>query len=585
MAKVNSPYKSNTTIGYKDVFDDFESVSIQELLSDIPTYNSLEVVGFLQANLHLKSSKNQDFQLLILKQWAGKFSEQLRSQLSKKVKGLLGRPSLVINLVNGYASMIFAEQVLVHSNDLERLHDLSSEQELNLFKAYLLCNQKWIDAQPGLNGRKIDGPNSLCEIFLPSNLQFLEFEERKDFKHQCVKAIHFFRFCEADEQFKVYLEYYLNTVNVESWQLLLYRQLEMYLVRFKENDRPSSISIIPAEHEEVRDFLDVLCINEKTIKPTKDFLQFREFPVYRLEEGSYVFLNLNFLVDKIYQGIQFQFAKILSESDLTFNEKPIKKARDFLGIFGAAFAEVGLFYQIMESAFSRYKYKRFTGETLKPHFPNGGEPDYYIRDKGKVYIIEFKNVTFNGEIKHSNDFDKVKNELFHKMVADSKGNSEGITQLREVIEKFRNGDFDSLDRTDFENNIIYPIIVYNDNSFGCLGVNSLLREEFNNQLESNKVKGRDKIKPLTLIALDDLIQYEGIISSKRLTLNHIINKYNEFSSGSMKVVRRDNLFNSLSSVNFFLDNYMSNLNLGSPKIFDEELRPILREQSEKARTA
>jgi len=39
-------------VGYKDLFDDYESVDIKELIKDIPTKNSLQILGYFMAQLH-----------------------------------------------------------------------------------------------------------------------------------------------------------------------------------------------------------------------------------------------------------------------------------------------------------------------------------------------------------------------------------------------------------------------------------------------------------------------------------------------------------------------------------------------------
>lgn len=128
----------------------------------------------------------------------------------------------------------------------------------------------------------------------------------------------------------------------------------------------------------------------------------------KYDEDKFLFLNLNFFIDKIYQGIQFDFALALRKAKATYKGKIIKDFPGFKQIYGEIYSEHGLFYQVLEYVLkTQKKYLKVSGKELQKTLRQG-EPDYYIRDKSKVYLFEYKDVLFAAGPKHSYDYEAVK---------------------------------------------------------------------------------------------------------------------------------------------------------------------------------
>ena len=130
--------------------------------------------------------------------------------------------------------------------------------------------------------------------------------------------------------------------------------------------------------------------------------------------------------------------EILVAKGATFANRKILRVPDFFSIFGKSFSENYLFYQIMDYAFAKSGYVIYSGEKIESLAGEGG-PDFYIRDKSKVYLIEFKNVYLPANAKYSNDYTTVRTAIFNKFVQDARGHAEGVTQLANVIQKIKSG--------------------------------------------------------------------------------------------------------------------------------------------------
>lgn len=566
-------FQISVSIGYKDIFEDYETVDINELLKDIPTKNSLEIIGYFLAQLHT-IERDTTKQIEFLRQWLGRLPVTIHQRINDFIEKISANPNADYNFLNNVSGLILVEMLIENANELTLVSDLTPEQELNLFKAYLYCSQVWIDKQlPGFKMPTVKSEEDLIKILLPTQLPFQEILEFKDFRLQFIKAIYFFKFCERDPQFQVYLEIFLKEYNLDSWHKYLLNLINLYVRKFERFKTPSVINV-PDEFPDVINFLEVLSIDPKTFKKSDDFLSLREKPVCRICKNDFVFLNLNFLVDKLYQGIQFDFARVLVKHSATFKGMVIKNTVDFMSIFGNEFSETGLFYSVMDYAFEKSGYVKFSGEKIKAIIPDG-EPDYYMRDKAKVYLFEFKNIFLGAGIKHSNNYDQIEAEIFKKLVTNQNNSAKGVTQLVNVIEKIRAKEFEQFDKYNFDDTIIYPIIVYVDFSFNLAGTNFILNKEFRRQLSERAIKDTHKVKNLTLIDLDTFIKFQDLYRNKTLKLNNCLNEYFEY------VRNPRDIFNRISTFNNFIHNKTSKLNYDSPKMLMDEVTKMLPSDEKK----
>lgn len=564
-------YHMNVAIGYEAIFEDYKDVNPVDLISDIPSINSLEILGYFIAQVHTKE-RSFKAQVEFLRIWCGRLPNEIIPKINDFISRVTSDGKSEFNFINNIAALILIEIILENHNDLEKVDNLTPEQELNLFKAYLWCNQHWTDKQ-GSDLPKVKTADDLISIIFPAQLPYMEILEFKDFRIQFLKAIYFFKFCEANEVFSSYIKAFLEDYNLDSWQTYLINILSLYVRRFEELRTPSILNI-QDEHESIKDFINQYCLDVQQFVKSDDFNSLRKTPVYKIDDNNFLFLNLNFFVDKLFQGVQFEMFRVIRKNKLEYNGKQIKGFDQFRSIYAEQISEAGIFYESIRYSFEKCGYKLLNGKQLKEVLKDG-EPDFYIRDKGKIYLFEYKDVILNAEVKHSYDFETIKSEISKKMVSNQTGTQKGVTQLFNSISKIKNGEYKGVDDYDnLENCMIYPIIVYTDFSFNLPGVNYYLNKEFNKLIYDSDLSQKHKIKDLTIIDLDTFLKFQDLFRDKKLKINNCLNDFRS------KTKNKSNLFSMIETFNIFIHNKTFNMDYDTPKIFMDEIASMIPKDEE-----
>lgn len=564
------PLQISVSLGYKVLFDDYESITVQELLADIPSITALEIISHFHAQIHTLE-RNQDSQLSFFKIWLSRLPKETISKVQKFIDENNNQLSNY-NFINNVSCLILIQEIILHYNNLSPVKKLTPDQELNLFKAYLHCSQKWQDEQiPGFRNEKSDDDEYYIRLLIPTQIPYQEILGLKDFRLQFIKAIYFFKFCENDETFKKYLTLFLEEYNLKNWTDYLINIISLYSRKFEHLKTPSVISV-DSKYQDIINFLQSLTVDHTNFEYSKDFLALRDKPIFKKNENEFIFLNLNFLVDKLFQGIQFDFGRVLTKKKAKFKGKEIKSPVHFISVFSNEFSESGLFYAILNYAFAKSKYNLFSGTEMKK-FLVDGEPDFYIRDKAKVYLFEYKNIFISSKVKHSYDFKTIKDEIFMKLVENQNRAPKGVTQLVNVIEKLKNDEFSKFDKYDYSKTIIYPVIIYIDPSFDLAGINYMLNKEFRNILKERNLSNQDKIKDLTLIDLDTFIKFQDLFRNKKLKINNCLNEYSLLKS--KKTSKQFALFDHFQSFNSYIHSKTRKMEYDTPKMFTDEILKII----------
>ena len=208
-------FQALVNISYDDVFDDYESITIDELLREIPTYNAIEVLCYFMAQIHV-NERDLKIQLQLLEMWTSRFSADVKRKIEAFISRHLDSQHQFL-FINNPSCLLLIEQIFVNHNGHIQQSDLTPEQELNLFRAYLFCTKIWLDKQV-LPGERLTNADDLLKIVLPNQFPYVELKELKDFRVQFVKAVYFFKYCESNPEFKNLLEIFLKDKNVKSWQ-------------------------------------------------------------------------------------------------------------------------------------------------------------------------------------------------------------------------------------------------------------------------------------------------------------------------------------------------------------------------------
>ena len=361
------PIDYSINIAYDDIYNDYASVDIKELLKNTPTKMALVLICHYTGQIHTQE-ENHQFQLNVINDWCRRFDRQIIQKIQSVIKNFNSRQETNFNFINNVTSLYLIESLLENKNDLPIVKDLSPKQEEDLFKAYLYFTAKWTKEQE--NGGKKYTDVSYEYMNLVMMIPYNEIFEFKDFRIQFLKAVYFFKFCESNELFNQYLEAFLAARKLKNWNDYLFNLLSVYLTLLQK-DTLKTVLNFTENSKDVFTSLEIFCINTDVFKPVSDFLTLRETPIYKNSDTELMFLNINFLVDKIYQSIIFDFADILINAGLKYNDKVIKNKPQFFGIFGDEFIESGLFYKVIQYTFRQKDYKHFTGDELKNKFGVG----------------------------------------------------------------------------------------------------------------------------------------------------------------------------------------------------------------------
>ncbi len=82
-------------------------------------------------------------------------------------------------------------------------------------------------------------------------------------------------------------------------------------------------------------------------------------------------------------------------------------------------------YRVLEDCFPD-EYIHLSGNELKVDYGMISKPDYYIRNKSKIFLFENKDVFIRAEIKHSADFNLLEPEIKKRPYFEIKNDEKGI---------------------------------------------------------------------------------------------------------------------------------------------------------------
>lgn len=559
--------RHQVSITYKEIFDDYDTVDIKALLRDVPSANALEIIAHCSAQIHTRE-RDDSRQVALLQLWAGRLPAETRTRLNSFMAEIRAKSNAHVNFINHVSNLLLCEHVIENHNTLPAVSNLTPGQELSLFKAYLWCSQQWTDEQIASNQTAITNEIELAQFLIRLQFPYQELMEFKDFRVQFIKATFFFRFCEQNPVFKAYLDIFCREHSVPSWREYLVHVLSIYVRKFEELRTPSRLEV-GHEHEAVQDFLRFLSIDVNDFKLSKDFLGLREKPIYEIENNEFLFLNLNLLVDKLFQGVQFALFKALQKNGATYKGKPITKFDHFKSIYGEELSEKGLFYSIVRYAFEKNDYVKLDGQSLKAKLKDG-EPDFYLRDNGKIYLIEYKDVIISAPVKHSYNFDTIWAELVKKFISNESNSAKGITQLVNTIESIQQGKFAAIDTFNKDEVIIYPILVFTDFVLNVSGVNYLLNLEMRRLLKERNIPDNN-VKNLVLIDLDELVKFQDLFRSKALKINNCLNEY-------LETIAKPPMSNRLGTFTTFIHDKTKTFKDYTPKMLFTEAEELLKNE-------
>jgi len=528
-------------ISFKDIFpDETPKAKFEEYLVDV------ERLVLLRAGTLLTSKANENWQTT-LKSW---FSVSTLTDSSIAGSILLNFSILqkrnqdkFVGFVNKMSSLRFFEYCwTIQDDNSTSTSTLSAfQQELQIFKGYL-----WLNEQQNENEKKVSEsiksnyPNdneslNLLRLMLGKSFSSYYFDNyifQNVLYAQVIKVCELFQFLESREDLKLYLTKFLENTKSKTWEDYLRKFLP--LIRHK-NESKNALLVI--EEASIREFIENLVLQVDDADTDKDFRIIRAKPIFKdlKEENTYHIVFELFLLEKMYGTMYFALDSIHRQlfragqgAKLPNQDKNIPE-KEFKNFYGSEFVEKWLLYKMLENIFSNLDCKFKRGSDLT--FKNQGEPDFYAQQGENVYLFECKDTLGNAEIKHSYDFLKIEEEIKTKLYWKQEKTKKApkailqlLTNAERILSRSEEFEFDKC-----EDKKIYPIVVVDSQGINSLGVNSLLRYWFDEELTALKKENPtlkwQNVRPIVLVDMDTFILYQTALANGQLSLHQILDNY------------------------------------------------------------
>ena len=92
-------YYKNVAIGYEAIFEDYKDVNPVDLISDIPSINSLEILGYFIAQVHTKD-RSFRAQVEFLKIWCDRLPNEIIPKINDFISGVTSDGKSEFNFIH-----------------------------------------------------------------------------------------------------------------------------------------------------------------------------------------------------------------------------------------------------------------------------------------------------------------------------------------------------------------------------------------------------------------------------------------------------------------------------------------------------
>jgi hypothetical protein len=499
-----------------------------------------------------------------------------------------------IGIINSYTSLKLFEHFFSRGEELET--QTEAEFERNLFKAYLVLNSDFTNAQR----RAFDSTNDLDDLLKVPMMMFClhypladktNFNIGEIWATQIIKATYLFQYLETSPRTQPLLAAFLKHFDRSTWPDYLKSLIPLTFSAIQnEREIHTDIVVKPGEKfDEDCAFIEKLIVKEADEFEENDFLTTRATPFYKVKDGVYRIIFNLFVVEKIFKGVYF----LLRDVNNTLPSQ--QKVPSLKGIYCHEFSEKTLLYRIMGIIYPD-KCLKFTGQQLTD-WGIDGAPDYYVRKGKRILLFESKDFLIRADLKASFDYDIYDEEfaktLYYEKLPNGKEKAGAVMQLISSIKKLLKNDFPADKDHHYKDVLMYPILITHDHQYDTPGLSDLVNSWFQEELVVLKEEGYfvHRIKPLTIINIDTLV-YHQVALSKNVSLYEVLDEYHEYiklkpglkfkTLDEFKVYRMEKMIPfSLFTTKYFGKMGIKNL----PPIMDIVTPSLFREELAKSQTA
>lgn len=503
------------SIGYRDLYDDYETVKIKEVLQDIPT---AVIINFIAENINriLYSFSDTKTQRQLIRDFCSYVTKETKERIWRFTRNT---PECMLFDTYGCCLLFgLSLQNYMPLDEGDEDLELCKDEYEKVLKAITYCNQRWTDEQAD----NVDMSN-LIKTSIKIDVPIIEFKKYKDFRYQIYKAIPFFHFLESDPYYKKeVLPHFYADKKVSNWQEYFNRIFNLYAQSLQGH----KLDMSNGTDEDVAFFTQFKINIEECSNLWEEhnaINYFRNHFLFKLSDKEFILLNANFLIDKIFQGVKFDIYQtiadhgILNKHGKKYNGKP-----DFLGEIGESFSESHLMYSLMNKTFAGQCDVIYTGAELKAKGVDA-EPDLYMRIGRSLFLFEYKDVTLSDAVRYSSNVDDIITTINNKICLYEQKKHKGAGQLHYSVDQIvNNHSMDAIDKGVKDVEKIFPIILTTDRAYSAIGVQMHVVNEFS-KFPNINFRGFYAI-PI-IIDFDTLIDLSYRLHNGELQLEALLHDY------------------------------------------------------------
>lgn len=530
---------------YTDIFDG-DVPKLEDLIADIPSETIISMLSLISSHLYL-SGHGLPTQFSILTFITFRQPPQNRLKILERLQQKSRREQSIEFFTQLYC-MEFAHYEFTHYRDF-KINDTTPKQELNFLKAYFVVaeqvNEKYMIAFD--ENSKLDGDYFQKNTW-PTLFDQFEINHRQNPFTGMIKGMALFNFLEFHSPYGEYVRRFLAKHKKEkSWNYILDL---MTLIKsswdiIKEGpDKlpPFSLKSTEGFNSLFESFtISVQGYSKGYSESKKNFTGLKSKPLFEIKKDHFLVLNWNFLSNKLYDGLLFDF---YSQSGISEN-KTFKEFIEFRKYISDKLTEQFLFRKLVAQCFRKKHMVSLFDDNSR-----NGLPDAYVRDGKHIFLFEIKDAAFPVSSSNSFSFKSIKSSIDQKYNTDKKGTGQIIKQL----ELLKNGAFEEKNFEELKlkrrNLKVYPVMIYTDNFFNIPGINRYLDIELKEKIklkQFNVVFG--KIENLTFINLSFIIDNIQLFADKELGFRTLVDIYHKEIEKSEKKHKKINTEVSLFSIN------------------------------------
>lgn len=513
------------SLRYCDLYPE-EKENAEDLLKNISLDHVLQFILERQAKVQY-TPDDTTAHTDLLKEMKSNLSQDAQQRLEEKKK------SNSLCVFSNMSTLRFI-MLALQTCDWKTNNTLETNIE-NIYKAYLICNGQWTNLQNKEIGQLMEQNNIPASLII-ADVPIVEFKTYKECIPQIYKAIKLFSFMSNTSPYNTYLSLFLKEKNANNWNDYITMLLDLYSETFND-------SIVNIKNSTTsQSFFDSICVNKSEcykLWEEKNMTYLREHPLLKTQKDTYMVLNPNFLIDKIYQGVKFDIFRAMVKgkaNDSKGRKFTEERFGDFSSMLGKDFSETEMFYSIMSKAFNNKVDKIITGAEME--CANILAPsDYYIRINNTVFLFEYKDVTISDKVKNSCKYEEIKKAILDRISKDENNDRKGVGQLLFSIEQINTEYKNQLKNLDPDfNNVktFYPIVITTDRTFTSLGINDIVVTSFTELKKRRTSLDNITIQNPIVLDLDTLFLMSRRIQDGNIDFTEIVKNYlssnNRFSS-------------------------------------------------------